>query len=262
MKSAVLVVAGGRKADGVISPDLAPNEAREHLKAAELAIDVYKDSGAPEGFTRAGSAELQALGLNPAEFRQKQSGLDAALYRDEDTGKYSLAFRGSESANLHDIKTDWLESNATQAMGALPPEYRQGAALAAKVTQALGEDVHLVGHSLGGGIANYAAIKNNLDFTVFNAAGLSRPVEKGLSKALAEYKGEGVVINDKYDPLTNLGGQDIDETLGGRHVGYDKLIFVKNDQFHGPLSLLNPELRVTAHSIDANISDYLRAECR
>ena len=260
LMNAASIFKGGRTPDGVVSPDLKPVEARAHLKAAELASDVYNDSGAPEGFTRVDDTDLKKLGLDPAEFRHQKSGLDAALYRDDESGKLSLVFRGSESSSLHDIRKDWAESNATQALGALPASYRQGAALAAKVTQALGEDVHLVGHSLGGGIANYAAVKNNLDFTVFNAAGLSRPVEKSLSKQLAEYTGEGVVINDKYDPLTNLGGQDIDETFGGKHVGYDKLIFVDNDQFNRALSLLNPGLRIAAHGVDGNISDYLRSE--
>lgn len=259
-KNVASVFVGGRKADGVVSPDLTPAQAGAHLKASELAINVYNNSGAPEGFTRVDAAGLQKLGLDAADFDHQRSGLYAAVYRNDESGKYSLAFRGSESGSLHDIKTDWAKSNAGQALGGLPASYRQGAELAAKLTAALGEGVHVVGHSLGGGIANYAAVKNNLDFTVFNAAGLSKPVIKGLSEELSNYKGQGVVINDKYDPLTNLGGQDIDETLGGKHAGYDTLIFVNNDKFDRPGSLLNPRLRVDAHSIDGSISGYLQNE--
>jgi dienelactone hydrolase len=258
--NAAASLVGGRRPDGVVNPELPTAQASAHLGSARLAMDVYNDEGAPPGFARVGKADLGRLGLDPAEFDHKRSGTCAALYRDEASGAFTLAFRGSESGDLHDIRTDWLQSNAVQALGTVPPSYQQAAKLTSAVAQALGGEVHLVGHSLGGGLANYAAVKNNLDFTVFNAAGLSRPTEASLADELAAFKGQGVVINDKYDPLTNLGGQEIDETFGGRHVGYTQLMFIDKPQGERPPSHLGIGGRIEAHSIDTHITGYLQSQ--
>jgi hypothetical protein len=258
--NAAAALVGGRRPDGAVNPELSAAQASAYLGAARLSMDVYNDEGAPPGFARVGKADLARLGLDSAEFDHKRSGTGAALYRDETSGAFTLAFRGSESSDLQDIRTDWLQSNALQALGTVPPSYQHAAKLTSAVTQALGGEVHLVGHSLGGGLANYAAVKNNLDFTVFNAAGLSRPTEASLANEVSAYKGEAVVINDKYDPLTNLGGQEIDETMGGRHVGYSQLMFIDKPQGERPPGLLAIAGRVQAHSIDTHITGYLQSQ--
>jgi pimeloyl-ACP methyl ester carboxylesterase len=90
----------------------------------------------------------------------------ANLYRSKD-GTYYLAFRGTEGPNL----SDW-RCNAEQASGLNAVQYEQAAALSERVRLAIGTDKRLIltGHSLGGGLATFAAIKNGLNAIVFNPA--------------------------------------------------------------------------------------------
>lgn len=246
------------------SVDLAPAEAAQYEKAALLAIDVFNDAGAPEGFTRLSDQNLLALGLNPADFSIDTLGFDAALYQDNSTGEYTLAFRGSEADSWSDIREDWLMTNAGQIFGAqVPASYEQARHLTGAVKAALGEEVMITGHSMGGGLANYAAVAHGMDYTVFNAAGLSDATISALGTQLDNYSGKGVVINDQYDPLTNFGGRYNDETWGGKHVGQSELIFVSNNDFSNKLwlfNLLDPRRREAAHSVEQNITKFLAAE--
>lgn len=246
------------------SADLSPEDAIQYEKAALLSMDVFNDSGAPEGFTRVSAEDLKALGLNPADFSVDDLGFDAALYRDDNTGEFTLAFRGSEAGSYADIREDWFMTNAGQVLGSeVPASYEQARNLAGKVKAALGDDVMITGHSMGGGLANYAAVAHDLDYTVFNAAGLSDATISALGDRVENYGGKGVVINDQYDPLTNFGGGYNSETWGGEHVGHSELIFVNNNDFNNKFwlfNLLDPGRREDAHKVDQNIVQFLAME--
>ena len=96
------------------------------------------------------------------------------LFKNNKTGQYVLAFRGTEITNLANAVT-----NFTQGVGLVGDVYRDAMTLAARVSQDLAENdrvsygkLEVVGHSLGGGLATAAAIANGLSATVFNPAGL------------------------------------------------------------------------------------------
>jgi hypothetical protein len=245
--------------------DLSPIVAEQYEKAALLSTDVFNDTGAPEGFTRLSASDLIALGLRPEDFSVDKLGFDAALYRDNATGQYSLAFRGSESGSWSDIKEDWLMTNMGQIFGDdVPAAYEQARLLTGNVKDVLGDEVLITGHSMGGGLANYAAVAHNLDYTIFNAAGLSNTTIDALGENVSLYTGNGVVINDQYDPLTNFGGKLNGETWGGKHAGHDTLIFVDNNDFNGftwLTNLLDPGRREQAHCVENNIVKFLAHEC-
>jgi pimeloyl-ACP methyl ester carboxylesterase len=217
------------------------------------------------GFTRISDADLLEMGLDPKAFSVDEIGFDAALYRDNESGAFTLAFRGSESSSWSDIREDWLMTNAGQVLGPnVPAAYEQARLLTAAVKETLGEGVMLTGHSMGGGLANYAAVDHNRDYTIFNAAGLSDKSIDALGDSVSNYAARGVVINDRYDPLTNLGGRNNNETLGGRHICHSALIYVDNRDFNGLgwlFNLLDPSRRSDAHSIESNITKYLAFEC-
>lgn len=80
-----------------------------------------------------------------------------------------VAFAGTDPLSLGDIGTDIL-----QAAGFAPPQYQMAADFAEKWANQVGSDnVTLTGHSLGGGLASYAAIENDLHATTVNAAPLA-----------------------------------------------------------------------------------------
>src|SRR5690606_36389493 len=86
-------------------------------------------------------------------FEHENSGLHMSLYRNSETGKYALAFRGTQPTSVKDIAAD-----LNQGLGS-DEQYRQAMRLSARVVQALGSaNVTMVGHSLGGGLASTAAI--------------------------------------------------------------------------------------------------------
>ena len=96
----------------------------------------------------------------------------ANLYRSKD-GTYYLAFRGTEGPNL----ADW-RCNAEQGLGGLAGQYEQAANLAKLVARSVGPNNRFIvtGHSLGGGLATYAALQNSLEAIVFNPASVHSSV--------------------------------------------------------------------------------------
>lgn len=109
------------------------------------------------------------------------SGFQAEISRDPTTGNLVLAFRGSEKSELADWGTD-----ALQAMGSSATQYESAARLLKAVLDANpGVHIDVVGHSLGGGLTQYAMAKNDLQGRVegytFNSAGLSKSTIESLS---------------------------------------------------------------------------------
>lgn len=242
----------GRNDDIKMNPKLETKIAQNHLNSAKLAVNAYKDSGAPPGFSRLSGDALTKLGIDPTLLNNEKTGFTAAVYKNEETGSYTLAFRGTDEA------VDWTHSNIPQSLGNKPHSYKQALKLTEQIIGAAGKDkVNLVGHSLGGGLANYAAVHHNVDFTIFNAAGLSNKLIDNL-KGQGPYTATGTVINDEHDPLTNHAGRFTEETYGGQHYGQSETIWVENKQFSD--FAVNPGKRLLAHSLASNIIPYLGSQ--
>lgn len=84
-----------------------------------------------------------------------------------------LAFGGTDLGGgiggaIKDVWTD-----AKQVLQYRPTQYRQAKELAAKYNGQFGNNVTLTGHSLGGGMASYAALMNLMRATGVNSAPLS-----------------------------------------------------------------------------------------
>lgn len=229
--------------------------ANEVVDDAVLSLDSYNDSIGEDaqalGYSRMSADELSSLVGEDVVLDDPDTGFSASVYEGPD-GSITAAFRGSEANDLNDIGTDWLQTNFGQAFGSEVPEaYQQASALAGQLANAFGNDVQLTGHSLGGGMANYAAIDNNLDYNAFNAAGLSNNTVESLGDKVDNYTGTGNVINDEYDPLTNYGGGYNAETWGNgaQHVGHENLVFMNNDDFSALDAVFNFGKRVDAHNL-------------
>jgi len=126
----------------------------------------------PPGFLNPTSEQLGSMGLDPDMLSPRKSNFRAAVYMKDPTvwGEDSaseavVAFRGSTSAD-----EDW-QNNFNQDANKEAPYYRN-AVLIGNALAKNDADVHIVGHSLGGGLASAAQGGSGLTASTYNAAGL------------------------------------------------------------------------------------------
>jgi RHS repeat-associated protein len=147
------------------------------------------------------------------------TGMSAMLTRSPRTGVYYLAFRGTETAptDRRDVQAD-----VDQFLGGRTMQYEKAIELAKLVKDKVGPDaeIHLTGHSLGGGLAAAAAYATGLKATVFNPASISRRYAQGTPGEIRSHVivGDPLSIgrtfqNALFAPNVLLGGQRERELL-------------------------------------------------
>jgi hypothetical protein len=237
---------------------------------AELAKDVYGGSyldGDPStprtvnGWRPLSHEELASLGLNPDDFQDlsRESGLQAGLY--EKNGGYVLAFAGTEPSDFGDWQT-----NLGQASGLETDQYDAALDLGKQIQERVGTDnLAMTGHSLGGGLASYAALGTGTPAVTFNAAGLrdvSLEQATGLTaeeaRTQARYGAQIRAYRTNSDILTSLqedGPFDADSPLADA-VGNPITITDPADDpawYWDALSLGGSDLgyHISGHTMDA-----------
>jgi hypothetical protein len=100
-----------------------------------------------------------------AHWADRITGFKAALIAPDGGGRSVLAFAGTDS--LLDVAAD-----IAQVLGQIPPQYPQAILLASTTYQRLGADLHLAGHSLGGGLAAYCSSILRIPASTVNPAPL------------------------------------------------------------------------------------------
>ncbi|PNU18644.1 hypothetical protein C2E25_16615 [Geothermobacter hydrogeniphilus] len=134
----------------------------------DVAVDQSRLMKALEAFLPMGTAVIKAAPLPGIGFH-------AAVYRKPD-GVIVVAFEGTKVGQLDDLATDLSQ------LKTVPLQYRLGEVVAQRIINAHpGEHVVLTGHSLGGGIAQYAAARLGQEAVVFNSAGLFSPALKSIA---------------------------------------------------------------------------------
>jgi hypothetical protein len=174
--------------------DISSNSKKNALREdAMLAKSAYEDGSIPPGYRAATEAEFnQYIGQTSTQrlkydsatghFRStggwwgidEGNGLGGRLLINEKDGSIALAFRGTE-ASLTDVDAD-----VSQFLGGTPEQYKEATEILNKLvhsTEETGQQIKVVGHSLGGGEAAYATLNcddvSRVTTTTFNAAGLS-----------------------------------------------------------------------------------------
>lgn len=98
------------------------------------------------------------------------NGFRAIILSGETDSRIVVAFAGTD---FGDFFGDWL-TNATQALGFVPEQYEMADRLVAEIkAQNPQKTVVVVGHSLGGGLAAYAAARNKVHGVGINSAPLN-----------------------------------------------------------------------------------------
>ena len=153
----------------------------EHARAADAVYLKYDpDAPAdlkapPPGFLDPSDEELASLGLTTDQLAPEGSNFRAAVYKKDPAvwgsdpkPPYDVVFRGSTLA-----EEDWVNNFAKNANN--ESDYYQRATLIGNAIAKAGsaDQVQLVGHSLGGGLATAAQGGSGSIATTFNAAGLN-----------------------------------------------------------------------------------------
>jgi hypothetical protein len=198
---------GALDADKKLMDALPPNDpraqaAQQHYQLGQRALmaqDAYNDSDHAmdiPGVHRLSDAEIQSkLGLDPEMFHPFDSEFRAVIYQDDSVPpKNIVAFKGTTMTSY----SDWL-NNAQQGLGIESDYYKRAQQLAIKVKQSSPDGMEVVGHSLGGGLAQAAAAATGVKGTTFNAAGLNPATVPGadlnaLANNMTNYQVNGEVL--------------------------------------------------------------------
>lgn len=145
--------------------------------AAYAAAKNDRPDSLMEQLLPSGGGLRQKLDPFSGAFRDPATGLYVELKKlPDNNGKPCYAMCITGTGKGHATRAQ-LANNLLNfvGVGGVPRSYQQAAELAAalqKKIAAEGGELCLVGHSLGGGIANYAGLKTNLNATCYNPAAL------------------------------------------------------------------------------------------
>ncbi|WP_456412292.1 Mbeg1-like protein [Thiolapillus sp.] len=215
------------------------DQLQNHALMARLSSDVYLSyaesvtaslagNRLPQGVTRMSPGELRAeLNIKQDQLIDDESGFHAAVYKIEQQGttSYVIAFRGTEDGK------DW-KTNADSLYALTDQEKLAGKLVNAVLDGKRDQDsVSVTGHSLGGGLANFAGLLHNVPSIAFNAKGITNPeilairraqpavdVADQANKLITNYQvdGEALTSAQRHAPL--IGGA-AGTLLGGPVLG-------------------------------------------
>lgn len=160
-----------------------PAQITELSNAAAMAQDSYKDNADKPtqigDYTRMNTDDQAVLDemfgpgtFVPEDFNTNtDDGFFASVYKNNNTGQYFVAFRGSEPKGMQ-FYHDWFIEDGGQAFGAQTPQIKRTMNLANKMDDATNGNVSFTGHSLGGGNSAMASYYTGLPAYTFNTRGV------------------------------------------------------------------------------------------
>ncbi len=131
--------------------------------------------------------------------RREDDGFKAIAVQGPD-GQVVIAFGGTDLTSAK----DWY-ANAVQFAGGIPSQYEHALDFTRKIQAKYG-DVVLTGHSLGGGMANYAGGMTGLPGVGFNSATLGRGTRADIRRNGPPRSTDGFVHYNNDEIVSNLPG--------------------------------------------------------
>jgi hypothetical protein len=218
---------------------------------AAFATDSYQDfaTAAPANTLQSGTRRLNPdqlppeLGITRDDLIDDASGYHAAVYQQGqgDEATYVVAFRGTEDG------TDWM-TNLGSGAGFKTTQFSRADGLVRKLVRNVGaENVAVTGHSLGGGLSNYAALKNEVQSTAFNPKGTTWSEQReigNMDELAAQYVHNYQVVGEiltgaqeTADALTILPGKGVQDLLKEAPGPVTKLPAIRPDGSSGNMLL-------------------------
>ncbi|MCC5882022.1 MAG: hypothetical protein JJU25_05230, partial [Halomonas sp.] len=193
------------------------NIAVEHARLAQHVYDPsqpvpmgWRDSSLNEDY-------LAAMDLKPSQLKPSNSGFRAGVYEPDpiifgNTLGPALAFKGTQNSE------DWL-NNLSQGLNQ-PSDYYERAVHIGQSLKEAGARVHLVGHSLGGGLVSAASRASGLPATTLNSAGLHPNTVERYGGTLHQPEPENIqAFRVAGEILTLLQERRLSSTLAAAGVG-------------------------------------------
>ena len=145
------------------------------------------------------------------------SGLQARVFRKSSTGEHVIAYKGSDLVADLRIVCEGIPRQAYDAMR-MTEAWRRTLS---------GKKVTLVGHSLGGGIAQIVGISQDIRFVTFNAPGMwTNAVGLCNFRRLSNTLARGINLIKWGDPVGNFG-KHIGDTIRVRSMGHSMVGFIE-----------------------------------
>ena len=232
---------------------LSAKQKQDVVKYGKLADAAYGEEAPPTGYSRLSAAEAKALagsgfnvgadGTISLPGASGGSGFNAMLFNDS-SGNVVLGFRGTEGLTAPgDLWTDAAQVIGTD--GKPTSQYQAAASLLKNVLANTSGDIVVTGHSLGGGLANYAMAANDLGGRVtgytYNAAGLSEETLGYLGKTnpggIPAASAATTNVRNEGDPVSYVGA----------HIGV-------------MYEVANPEGVVAAHGIGCLVGNLEKTQ--
>ena len=195
------------------------NVAVEHARLSQHVYDP--DMPPPEGWVDISNdpEQLKQLGLESKNLQQEGSNFRAAVYAPDpavfgEDMKPTVAFKGTE--NLEDWK-----NNLAQGVNMKSDYYERAVRIGTKLEES-GAQVHITGHSLGGGLTSAASQASGMPGTTFNAAGLHQKTVGRYGGTVQQtdiqaYRVKGEALTGLQEPgmLASIGAAGVGAALGG-----------------------------------------------
>ena len=158
----------------------------EHFGEYRLLEGVYDPKNAAVGY------EGYSIGL----YKRKGS-----------VDTYIISARGSAKGKL---TKDWTDDDVSIGVGRTPDRYAAALRYTIRVVRAFGPNQVIVGHSLGGHIAQMVGVMCNLPFVTFNAPPAIGTWTKELPNEVnpATYK-KGLNFRVNWDPVSKCSGKHV-----------------------------------------------------